>query len=72
MDEQLVKSVETAALRTAYVEHGSTSGWPVILSHRFPYDAHSYDEVASIVSRSGARVIAPYARGFGPTRFVSR
>ena len=71
MDEQLVKSVETAALRIAYVEHGSTSGWPVILSHGFPYDVHAFDEVASILVRAGARVIAPYTRGFGLTRFVS-
>jgi len=38
MDEQSVKSVETAALRIAYVEHGPTNGWPVILSHGFPYE----------------------------------
>jgi hypothetical protein len=71
MNEQAVRSVETDVLRIAYVEHGPTDGWPVILSHGFPYDVHSYDEVASILARSGARVITPYTRGFGPTRFVS-
>src|ERR1700751_3981892 len=71
MDEQLVRSVQTDALWIAYVEHGPTNGWPVILSHGFPYDVHAFDEVASILTRAGARVIAPYTRGFGPTRFVS-
>jgi pimeloyl-ACP methyl ester carboxylesterase len=71
MDEQPVKIVETVALRIAYLEHGPTSGWPVILSHGFPYDVHAFDEVASILARAGARVILPYTRGFGPTRFVS-
>ena len=71
MDEQPVRSVETDALRIAYVEHGPADGWPVILSHGFPYDVHAFDEAASILARAGARVIAPYTRGFGPTRFVS-
>src|SRR5258707_3449366 len=71
MDEQPVRSVETAALWIAYVERGPTNGWPVILSHGFPYDVHAFDEVASLLARAGARVIAPYTRGFGPTRFVS-
>lgn len=71
MDEQPVKSVDTDVLRIAYVEHGPREGWPVILSHGFPYDVHAYDEVASILAREGARVIAPYVRGFGPTRFLS-
>jgi pimeloyl-ACP methyl ester carboxylesterase len=71
MDERPVKSVETDALRIAYVEYGPADGWPVILSHGFPYDVHAFDDVASILARAGARVITPYARGFGPTQFVS-
>jgi len=71
MHEQPVRSVETDILRIAYVEHGPTDGWPVILSHGFPYDVYAYDEVASTLARAGARVIVPYCRGFGPTRFVS-
>ncbi len=43
----------------------------VILSHGFPYDVHAFNVVPSILTQSGARVIAPYIRGFGPTRFVS-
>jgi pimeloyl-ACP methyl ester carboxylesterase len=71
MHEHTVKSVETEALRIAYLEYGASNGWPVILSHGFPYDVHAYDEVAPILVRSGARVITPYTRGFGPTRFAS-
>ena len=71
MSEQPVKSVETEALQIAYVEYGLNDGWPVILSHGFPYDVHAFDEVAPILARAGARVIVPYTRGFGLTRFVS-
>ena len=71
MDEQSVKSVETDVLWIAYVERGPSNGWPVILSHGFPYDVHAFDEVAPILAHAGARVIVPYTRGFGPTRFLS-
>jgi len=71
MNQQRVKTVETQSLYIAYGEHGPESGWPVILSHGFPYDVHAFDEVAVILARAGARVITPYTRGFGPTRFVS-
>lgn len=71
MNEQPVTNVETAALRIAYVEYGPADGWPVILSHGFPYDVHAFDEVAPLLAGAGARVIAPYTRGFGPTRFIS-
>jgi hypothetical protein len=71
MSEQPVKSAKTDALRIAYVEYGLDDGWPVILSHGFPYDVHAFDEVAPILAQAGARVILPYTRGFGLTRFVS-
>jgi pimeloyl-ACP methyl ester carboxylesterase len=71
MPEQPTKSAETAVLRVAYLEHGPADGWPVILSHGFPYDVHAYDEVAPILAQAGARVVVPYCRGFGPTRFLS-
>ncbi|SHG11533.1 Pimeloyl-ACP methyl ester carboxylesterase [Kaistia soli DSM 19436] len=71
MDEQPVRSVDTDTLRIAYVERGPAGGWPVILSHGFPYDVHAYDEVAVILAEAGAKVIMPYTRGFGPTRFMS-
>jgi len=69
MNEQPVSSVETGALRIAYVGWGPGDGWPVILSHGFPYDVHAYDEIAPRLAQAGARVIVPYLRGFGPTRF---
>lgn len=63
-----MRIAETDALRMAYVEAGPADGWPVILSHGFPYDIHAYDEVAPVLAAAGARVIVPYLRGFGPTR----
>ena len=71
MTEQLLRTVHTKCLQIAYIEHGPADGWPVILSHGFPYDVHAFDEVAPILARAGARVIVPYTRGFGPTRFIS-
>lgn len=66
-----LKTIRTPTLEIGYYEHGPTSGWPVVLSHGFPYDIHSFDEVAPILASHGARVIIPYLRGFGPTRFLS-
>lgn len=65
-----MKFVQTPTLRVAYLEDGAAGGWPVILSHGFPYDAHSFDEVVPILVEAGAHVIRPYCRGFGPTRFL--
>lgn len=66
-----MRTVKTDTLEIAYSEHGSPDGWPVVLSHGFPYDVHAYDEVAPRLAEAGARVIVPYLRGFGPTRFRS-
>jgi len=71
MNDPSVGSVDTEALRIVYVEYGCPEGWPVILSHGFPYDVHAFDEVAPILAKAGARVVLPYIRGFGPTRFMS-
>ena len=71
MPEQPVRYVETEVLRIAYLESGPGDGWPVILSHGFPYDVHAYDAVVPMLVEAGARVMTPYTRGFGPTRFVS-
>lgn len=70
MNEQPVKNIETETLSIAYLEYGPSDGWPVILSHGFPYDVHAFDEVAPILEHAGARVIVPYTRGFGQTRFM--
>ena len=46
--EHGVRTIKTDSLQIAYFEYGTPDGWPVILSHGFPYDAHAYDEVAPI------------------------
>ncbi|TDK31381.1 alpha/beta hydrolase [Rhizobium deserti] len=66
-----MRTVTTGTLEIAYLESGAADGWPVVLSHGFPYDPHAYDEVAPHLAEAGARVIVPYLRGFGPTRFRS-
>ena len=58
-------------LDIAFLDEGPAAGWPVVLAHGFPYDVHAYDAVVPRLARAGARVIVPYLRGFGPTRFIS-
>ena len=65
-----VKTINTGVLAIAYLEYGPASGWPCIMGHGFPYDAHAYDQAAPILADAGARVIVPYLRGYGPTRFL--
>jgi len=66
-----VKTVDASVLSIAYLEYGPASGWPCILGHGFPYDVHAYDQAAPILAQAGARVIVPYLRGYGPTRFLN-
>ena len=66
----VVKTIDTDVLAISYLEYGSASGWPCIMGHGFPYDAHAYDQAAPILAEAGARVIVPYLRGYGPTRFL--
>jgi pimeloyl-ACP methyl ester carboxylesterase len=63
--------VNAGVLDVAYEETGPSDGTPVVLLHGFPYDVHAYDEVAPILAGRGCRVIVPYLRGYGPTRFLS-
>ncbi|MDF1721032.1 MAG: alpha/beta hydrolase [Minwuia sp.] len=63
------RTVQTAVLVIAIQESGSADGWPVILSHGFPYGPESYREVVPVLAAAGARVIVPFLRGYGPTRF---
>ena len=65
------KQVRTAALEIAYEESGTASGTPVILLHGWPYDPRCYDQVVPPLAAAGCRVIVPYLRGFGSTRFLS-
>jgi pimeloyl-ACP methyl ester carboxylesterase len=64
-----LKTASTDALDIAYAEHGPPSGPPVILLHGFPYDVCAYDAVAPALAADGCRVLVPYLRGYGPTRF---
>ncbi len=59
----------TAMLEIAYEESGPASGFPIVLLHGFPYDVRQYDKVRDELVKSGRRVLVPYLRGFGPTRY---
>lgn len=65
-----IRQIATSRLSVAYEEHAPGSGMPVVLLHGFPYSPRAYDEVAPILAGRGFRVIVPYLRGFGPTRFL--
>src|SRR5271157_4247788 len=67
----MFKTIKAGVLDIAYEDHGRADGWPCILGHGFPYDVHAYAEVAPALAKAGARVIVPYLRGFGPTRFLA-
>ncbi len=66
-----MKQIEAGALSVAYEESGPPDGQAVILLHGFPYDVRAYDDVAPALATGGCRVIVPYLRGYGPTRFRS-
>jgi pimeloyl-ACP methyl ester carboxylesterase len=65
-----LQSVRTDTLEVAYFEAGPPDGDVVLLLHGYPYDIHSYVEVIPLLVDAGLRVIAPYLRGHGPTRFL--
>ena len=64
-------AVATATLSIAYEAWGPADGTAVLLMHGFPYDPQAFAEVAPILAATGLRVIVPYLRGYGPTRFLS-
>ena len=66
-----LRHVEAGVLDIAYFEAGPADGPVVLLMHGFPYDIHSYVDVAPMLAERGCRVIVPYLRGNGPTRFLS-
>ncbi|MGF6209774.1 alpha/beta fold hydrolase [Pseudomonas frederiksbergensis] len=68
---QAIQYVETPSLKIAYEHHGPTTGEPIILLHGFPYSPRGYDEIAPALAAQGYRIIVPYLRGYGPTRFNS-
>lgn len=69
---EALKLVNAGPLDVAYAELGPNSGPPVFLMHGFPYDIHAYEAVAPLLAAQGCRVIVPYLRGFGRTRFLQR
>jgi pimeloyl-ACP methyl ester carboxylesterase len=64
-----LRRVEAGVLDIAYYEAGPADGPVVMLLHGFPYDIHAYVDVAPLLAAQGCRVIVPYLRGYGPTRF---
>jgi pimeloyl-ACP methyl ester carboxylesterase len=67
----LLKQVDAGALDVGYAEEGPAGGSAVILLHGWPYDIHSYVDVAPLLASAGYRVIVPYLRGYGTTRFLA-
>lgn len=65
-----LRSIAAGVLDISYYEAGPTDGPAVVLLHGFPYDIHSYVDVAPLLAAKGCRVIVPYLRGYGPTRFL--
>jgi pimeloyl-ACP methyl ester carboxylesterase len=66
-----LKQIDAGVLNVAYAEAGPTDGPVVMLLHGWPYDIHSYVDVAPLLALAGYRVIVPYLRGYGTTRFLS-
>src|SRR5213594_4511800 len=63
-------TVRTPTLEIAYEAHGREGGVPVVLLHGFPDDPRAFDAVAPPLASAGYRVLVPYLRGYGPTRFL--
>jgi pimeloyl-ACP methyl ester carboxylesterase len=66
-----VTQIEAGVLDVGYVDAGPADGPAVLLLHGWPYDIHSYEEVTPRLAAAGYRVIVPYVRGYGTTRFLS-
>jgi pimeloyl-ACP methyl ester carboxylesterase len=66
-----VRQIEAGPLDVGYVQLGPADGQPVVLLHGWPYDIHSYVEVAPTLGTAGYRVVVPFLRGYGTTRFLS-
>ena len=66
-----LKQIDAGLLNIGYAEAGPADGRPVILLHGWPYDIYSFVDVAPLLASAGYRVIVPYIRGYGTTRFLS-
>ena len=67
----VLKQIDAGVLNIGYAEAGPAGGPPVVLLHGWPYDIHSYVDVAPVLASAGYRVVIPYLRGYGTTRFLS-
>jgi len=67
-----LKQIDAGVLNVGYAEAGPADGPAVILLHGWPYDIHSFVDVAPLLASAGYRVIVPYLRGYGTTRFLSK
>jgi pimeloyl-ACP methyl ester carboxylesterase len=66
-----LKQIDAGLLNVGYAEAGPADGRAVVLLHGWPYDIHSYAEVAPLLASKGYRVVVPFLRGYGTTRFLS-
>jgi len=66
-----IKQIDAGLLNVGYAEAGPTNGPAVILLHGWPYDIHAFDDVVPLLTAKGHRVVVPYLRGYGTTRFLS-
>jgi pimeloyl-ACP methyl ester carboxylesterase len=67
-----LKHIDAGLLNVGYVDVGPNNGQPAMLLQGWPYDIHSYADVAPMLTDAGYRVIVPYLRGYGPTRFLTK
>jgi pimeloyl-ACP methyl ester carboxylesterase len=66
-----LKQIDAGVLNVAYAEAGPADGPAVVLLHGWPYDICSFVDVAPLLASKGYRVLVPFVRGYGPTRFLS-
>jgi pimeloyl-ACP methyl ester carboxylesterase len=66
-----LKKINAGPLIIGYADVGPADGAPLVLLHGWPYDIHSFVDVAPLLAQAGYRVIVPYVRGYGATRFIS-
>jgi pimeloyl-ACP methyl ester carboxylesterase len=65
-----LRTIEAGVLSVAYVDAGDPGADPIVLLHGYPYDIHSFEDVVPLLVDAGYRVLVPYLRGHGPTRFL--
>jgi len=68
---ETIRQIDAGVLNVGYAETGPQTGFPAILLHGWPYDIHSFIDVAPLLASAGYRVIIPYLRGYGTTQFLS-